>query len=422
MIQLIEALNFRCLHHVRQPLGPFHVLVGPNASGKSSFLDVLTFLSRLVAEGLEAAIGERTQNFHDLVWGREGDRFELAVEARIPEELLADADARRYATIRYAVALGGRGRAQQLCILDEQLLLCAEPAANARAGSRATRQPRSLIRGKVDRDSLPLAIATKRTEYRLFRERADERVSRQVGTSRNGMEQMVRRDSDHAVFRVLNSEEFPVGTWFGDLLARGIHLMHLDRRKLHSASRPGLGQALRGDGENLPWVIADLNRGYRDRYQTWLRHVRTALPDVDTVRIIERPEDKHRYLMVRYRGGLEVPAWGLSDATLQVLALTILAYVPALNGTWLIEEPETSLHPLNIEPIVLSLQSLYDAQVLLATQSPAVLAIVDPADVLVFSREEATGTHIIKGTEHSQLADWQGQPNLSVLFASGVLS
>ena len=84
MIRLIEALDFRCLRYVRQPLGPFHVLVGPNASGKTTFLDVLVFLGQLVNDGLEAAVSERTQNFHDLTWNRRADRFELAVEATLP--------------------------------------------------------------------------------------------------------------------------------------------------------------------------------------------------------------------------------------------------------------------------------------------------------------------------------------------------
>jgi predicted ATPase len=48
MITLVEALNYRCLRYIRQPLGPFHVLVGPNASGKTTFLDVIAFLERLV--------------------------------------------------------------------------------------------------------------------------------------------------------------------------------------------------------------------------------------------------------------------------------------------------------------------------------------------------------------------------------------
>ena len=46
MISLIEALNFRCLHYVSQPVKPFNVLVGPNASGKTTFLDVVAFSER----------------------------------------------------------------------------------------------------------------------------------------------------------------------------------------------------------------------------------------------------------------------------------------------------------------------------------------------------------------------------------------
>src|SRR3990167_2521620 len=85
MISLIEALNYRCLRDVRQPLKPFHVLVGPNASGKSTFLDVVGFLHDLVTEGLEAAITKRSANFYDLLWGHGGQSFELRIAASIPK-------------------------------------------------------------------------------------------------------------------------------------------------------------------------------------------------------------------------------------------------------------------------------------------------------------------------------------------------
>ena len=56
MIRRIEALNYRCLHYVSQPLEHFHVLVGPNASGKSTFLDVLGLIRDLLTRGLDDAI------------------------------------------------------------------------------------------------------------------------------------------------------------------------------------------------------------------------------------------------------------------------------------------------------------------------------------------------------------------------------
>ena len=85
MITLVEALNYRCLRYVQRPLKPFHILVGPNASGKSTFLDVIGFLSDLVSGGLDDALSERSPDPQELLFGRQGNRLELAVEARIPE-------------------------------------------------------------------------------------------------------------------------------------------------------------------------------------------------------------------------------------------------------------------------------------------------------------------------------------------------
>ena len=56
----------------------FHALIGPNASGKSTYLDVVRFLGDMVQPGgLDAAIDSRTQNWHDLVWMGEEDSVSL---------------------------------------------------------------------------------------------------------------------------------------------------------------------------------------------------------------------------------------------------------------------------------------------------------------------------------------------------------
>src|SRR5258708_24104248 len=90
MFTRIEAGRYRSLKSVSESLGPFEILVGPNGSGKSSFLDVISFLRTLVSQGLDAALEERTANFHDLVWGREEGCFRLGVEALIPEDRRAE--------------------------------------------------------------------------------------------------------------------------------------------------------------------------------------------------------------------------------------------------------------------------------------------------------------------------------------------
>ena len=56
MIHRIEALNFRSLRFISQEVGQFQVLVGPNASGKSTFQEVVALLGDFVRSGLDCII------------------------------------------------------------------------------------------------------------------------------------------------------------------------------------------------------------------------------------------------------------------------------------------------------------------------------------------------------------------------------
>ena len=100
VITRVEALGYRSLRYVSQRLGPFHVLVGANASGKSTFLDVIAFLGDIVRAGVEVAVqGDpghrvalRAPDAKQLTWMRQGARFELAIHERVErgEALTAD--------------------------------------------------------------------------------------------------------------------------------------------------------------------------------------------------------------------------------------------------------------------------------------------------------------------------------------------
>ena len=122
MITRVEALNFRCLRYVHRPMNPFHVLVGPNASGKTTFLDVIGLLGDIVSGGLDYALSERTPNPQDLLFGRRGSRLELAVEATVPDAL-RQPGAQQWNTVRYQVALGYDDTDRQFEFKAETLLL-----------------------------------------------------------------------------------------------------------------------------------------------------------------------------------------------------------------------------------------------------------------------------------------------------------
>jgi predicted ATPase len=160
---------------------------------------------------------------------------------------------------------------------------------------------------------------------------------------------------------------------------------------------------------------------HRDRFTNWIAHLRTALPDISTVRTVERLDDRHRYLTVEYEGGLSVPSWMVSDGTLRLLALTIPAYLPVFDGVYLIEEPENGIHPGAIDTLFQSLSSVYGAQMLLASHSTVILNLARPESVLCFKKTQGGATDVVLGTEHPALREWQHSTGLGTLLAAGVL-
>ncbi len=169
-------------------------------------------------------------------------------------------------------------------------------------------------------------------------------------------------------------------------------------------------------------MIADLERKAPDRFADWIAHLRTALPDLKTIRTVEREDDKSRYLVIIYGDdGLKVPSWVASDGTLRLFALTLPAYLYDFTGIYLIEEPENGIHPRAVETMFQSLSSVYNAQILLATHSPVILSISDPKTVLCFAKTSDGATDIVRGSEHPALRDWRGDTTLGTLFAAGVL-
>jgi predicted ATPase len=418
MITLIEALNFRRLRHVSQPMGEFHVLVGPNASGKTTFLDVVAFLGDLVSGGIEKAVGDRTANFQDLTWRRKGGDFELAIEARIPQELREKLHNPEFDTIRYEVSLGLDGESQELQFRAETAILkihAADSSTQLDVFPRSQMPPSTVLIGTRGQGT--------RAVLNKVRDGNDNFYSETYTAKGKGWVPAFKLGPRRSALANLPEDEskFPVATWLKSLLSNGVQQLILNSLLIRQASPPGQGRTFRPDGSNLPWVVAELERQAPERIQEWISHLQTALPDLETIRTVERPDDKHRYLMLGYRAEVEVPSWMASDGTLRLLALTLPAYIPDLSGIYLIEEPENGIHPRAVETMFQSLSSVYGAQILLATHSPVILSLVEPAQLLCFAKSRDGATDIVLGSHHPALKEWRGETNLSVLFASGVL-
>ena len=421
MFTRIQTRYFRCLKSVDQTLGPFRALVGPNASGKTTFLDVIGLLGDLVKNrgDVLACIQERSTDFEKLVWMGKGRSFQLAVEADIPatvKEKMAT-EKQRFNRVRYEVEIALDTKRNEIGLEHETLWL------------------RAVVNGKQDLEQREFFPSMQPDIASIFCRSGNgiqTAMNKKLGGNDNyypeGKKKTFKpsyklgRTTSALANIPADTESFPASTWFRNLLEKGVQSFVLNSQLMRQPSPPGLGRRFQPDGSNLPWVVAELKQDPK-RFHAWLEHVRTALEDIKDVDSVERPENKHRYLVIEYMNGAKVPSWLASDGTLRLLTLTIPAYLSDLEGTFLIEEPENGIHPRAIETVLQSLSSIYRSQVLVATHSPVALNMLEPHDVLCFAKDEAGATDIVSGDQHPALRDWKkGEPDLGVLFASGILS
>lgn len=421
MFSRIEAKLYRSLRYVNQRLRPFHALVGPNGSGKTTFLDVIGLLSDIARTrgDVRDVIRTRSSNFEDLVWMARGDGFQVAVEAPIPsavsERMTESLRAQGYDSVRYEIEL-------RLDPVTNEIGFDSETLWLKNSDDSAPERPPELFPFTA---AVPKSILTSPGAGRkaLFKKRLGGNDNYYPEGKDSYKPSFPLGRTRAALVNIPGDvDSFPVSTWFRSLLEDGVQNIVLNSQYIRQPSAPGLGRRFLTDGSNLPWVIAELRKDVA-RFRAWVEHVQTALPDVVDIDTTERAEDKHRYLNVRYRNGATVPSWLVSDGTLRLLSLTIPAYLPDMTGVFLIEEPENGIHPRALETVLQSLTSIYAGQVLIATHSPVAINQLESQQILCFAKDAEGATDVVSGDLHPSLRSWKhGEPDLGTLFASGILS
>nr|WP_254594700.1 AAA family ATPase [Streptomyces sp. 8P21H-1] len=377
----VRIENFRSIAECDVRLGPLTVLAGPNAAGKSNFLDALRFVRDALrmspGEALEPR-GGLEEILHRSSAGTQADTFRIRLDVTVPA---SEPDSERVTLeASYLLEVGADPEADgRPGIRREELVFPEEPALFSLPD--LDRQ----LRSDDWRDDLLLSKVSRR-------QRGAYPVARSLHSMRfYELHTPVLRDIDQTPSRR------------GDVVLgeRGEHLA----RVLNLLSR------------HRPWV-KDTIDGY----------VSTMIENAAGLDGKEFEEADLAYVVGRFLedgSRKQVDRRSLSDGTLRLAGvLAALFQSRALNGSIPfigIEEPEISLHP----PV---LGALYDAlvgasrntQVIVTTQSADLLdsSAADPDHLLVV-RDDGHGSSIgpIDETGRSLLAD--GVLTLPELLRSG---
>ncbi|NSW54975.1 MAG: ATP-binding protein [Armatimonadetes bacterium] len=419
MITRLAAWGYKCLSDVDVRVGPFNILVGPNATGKSTFLDVLGLLSDALQRNgdIDAAIRSRARTVRELVWQQSQDWFDLAVEARLPDHLrIAWSGESPWESVTYRVRMGvGADGATQA----EEERVFGVPAEVADGFERRTQLPVSGL----DPTRLPIVDRpAPEAAYQLLR-RGGSGTSHFQAAGKSNAKWPYKPTATHLALAGTpeDPDRFAVLLWLRDILRDRVRFLQLNSTEMRKPCRPDAPRELQADGGNLPIVAARLRDNAPDRFRWWQEHVAGVLGGLKELRIEEQAHDRHLYLSAVFEGGPPVPSWLLSDGTLRFLAMTLIAYLQGSDTIYIIEEPENGIHPRALEAVMDSLSSVYQGQVFAATHSPLVVGLSKPEHLLCFDRNPDGSTAVLPGDQHPALRDWSRSISLADLYAAGVL-
>ena len=428
MITRIEATRYRCFEQLDLELSGFDVLVGANGSGKTTLLDIPGLLGEMLrARSVSSPFlasrdgsSPRASTLTELVFQGRGEWFILALEATLPDRVIRDLlegatekvrqDEERWPrTVRYEVRLEIFNN--QLDIKNEYLFVFSRKDEPKRSSSSKI-APR--LQGEVAR--------RRSWVFPLFREYGGEaEFRREVG--RRNVRKATVNSTQLALPRVQfeSGEEYPAARWMHDLLVEDAVFLRPNWDAARRASPPGLPDRLMSSAANIPWLALQVKETNPDKWELFLQQVQVALPQVRALDVLVRDDDRHAYFVVNYDGDFQVPTSGLSDGTLHIITLSLLPYLERPPRLLLVEEPENGIHPQAIEAVMQGVSSMYDSQVVVTSHSPVVLATTSLDQILVARGSHTGAVEVIRGDAHPRLAEWQGELDLPMLFAAGVL-
>jgi predicted ATPase len=395
MLTSLTLENFKSFRNATIPLGPFTVLVGTNASGKSNLRDAFRFLHG-VGRGYSLAeiLGEKYGEGGELQWKglrggvREavftgGSEFSIEAMLRLPLSPHLRVAVRK---LRYQIAVA---------------------IESARAAPRVARE--SFYSGtRMYFDSHPSDNPPKQRDEEHLVVRLDR-----GGIYRSMVPALSVLSSLPAITQVARKvEDRPVAQRSARNTMRTLRSMRFLDLSPDAARLPSLpGMQVLGDrGENLSSVLQSICQD-PERMSTLLEWVR-ALTPLDVVDF-DFPQDFAGRVLVHLveQGGRKISAHSASDGTLRFLAILAALLDTDTAHFYFFEEIENGIHPTRLHLLVQLIEQqcrTKDVQVIATTHSPQLLGFLSPE-----SRESALLIYRLRGADESSVRKVVDLPDLN---------
>ncbi len=156
-------------------------------------------------------------------------------------------------------------------------------------------------------------------------------------------------------------------------------------------------------------------------YSQIVDSVRQVAPFFDDFMLEANPQDLVRLLWKQKGSDYPMKPQSFSDGTLRFICLATVLLQPKHPDLIIIDEPELGLHPYAIGLLAELMQARStDTQLIVATQSPALISHFKPEDIIVCDRMEGQSTFTRLNSD--SLDVWLEDYSLGELWTKNILS
>jgi predicted ATPase len=200
--------------------------------------------------------------------------------------------------------------------------------------------------------------------------------------------------------------------------------------KIRNSSYVNDGDSLYSDGGNLAAFLYGLKGNEKNRlyYEKIVRHIKQIFPEFGDFALHPTALNDNKILLDWYEKNnaeeYKFGAYQLSDGTIRFMALAALLLQPPKNlpSVIVLDEPELGLHPSAIVELASMIKiASQHTQVVLATQSPALLDEFKPEQITVIERDPISKSSVFKRFTEDELKVWLEDYTLSEIWDKNIL-
>ncbi len=393
MLKRIKIKGYKSLVDLEVRLSPLSVLFGPNAAGKSNFLDVLQLLSGIVtSRTLKEAFEPpyRGKPLESFSFGRDGIKgllkkesasFSIEVDVELSENVVDTVNSQiREMKRTKAFEKDEEGSSKNQSFVREKTL---------RYRIEVEILPKSGILRVVDEY---LAALNKQGEISRKRSPFLEKVNTRLHLRMEGQSHPTYYECylDHSILSMPHyPPHYPHLVAVRQELASWFFFYFEPRERMRASNVVKEVRHIGLMGEELASFLNTLKVLDPPQFRAVEKALHLVIPNVTGIKVDANEMGEVDLKLVE--GETPIPARVLSEGTLRVLGLLALGGVKEPSALLGFEEPENGIHPRRIRMVADILKSRTlsgDTQLIVTTHSPILPDMIDHNSLFVCRKEE----------------------------------